>query len=295
MKKIIFLALAIILSVWAMAQKQGFYLCYNVPTSTTLTTEYIKAGTFVMITNDTTLYLCKINIGRGNTLASTMLASASNYAIINRAIFGGKNPSFFVDTTSAQNIYGVKSFKNNVSFAGTTTTTGNATFGGTLGVTGNFAVNTNKFTVAGASGNTYIGGIASIGGATLYPTVNNATSLGGSTYRWSTIYGVDLNVTNAASNLTPKTANTYDLGTALNYWRAIHTAAITSGALTVSGASSLTGVATFTERPVMTTGLTLTAETDTTTKTAGRIVYIGGKFYGCNGTYYYKFTNVVNN
>lgn len=35
----------------------------------------------------------------------------------------------------------------------------------------------------------------------------------------------------------------------------------------------------------------LTAVTDTTTKTAGAIVYIGGFFFGCNGTYYYKLTN----
>ncbi len=33
------------------------------------------------------------------------------------------------------------------------------------------------------------------------------------------------------------------------------------------------------------------AATDTTTKTAGSIVYIGGFFWGCNGTFYYKLTN----
>lgn len=40
----------------------------------------------------------------------------------------------------------------------------NRIFGGTLGVTGNFAVNTNKFTVAAATGNTVMAGTASVGG-----------------------------------------------------------------------------------------------------------------------------------
>ena len=44
------------------------------------------------------------------------------------------------------------------------TTTGNAAVGGTLGVAGDVAVNTNKFTVAGASGNTAIAGDISMSG-----------------------------------------------------------------------------------------------------------------------------------
>ena len=44
--------------------------------------------------------------------------------------------------------------------------TGNITIGGTLGVTGNFAVNTNKFNVTAASGNTSVAGTLGVTGAT---------------------------------------------------------------------------------------------------------------------------------
>jgi hypothetical protein len=43
--------------------------------------------------------------------------------------------------------------------------TGNTTIAGTLGVTGDFSVNTNKFTVAGATGNTTIAGTLGVTGA----------------------------------------------------------------------------------------------------------------------------------
>ena len=192
MKKIALALVAVLLMTGvAMAQyntkNQGYVMGYVVPTSTTPTTEYIKKNSFVMITADTTLYLCKINIGVGSRLSTTMLASASNYAIINRAVFGGKAITFFVDTANAQNIYGVKTFKNNASFAGTlgvtgnvavntnkfnvTASSGNTTIAGTLGVTGNVAVNTNKFTVTATSGNTAIAGTLNVTGTTTLGSV----------------------------------------------------------------------------------------------------------------------------
>ena len=173
MKKMILFALAMLMAFGVMAQKQGYFLVYNIATSTTPTTEYIKKGSYVMIMNDTTLYLSKINIGRGSTMAATLLASGSNHAIINRAIFGGKAITFFVDTVNAQNVYGVKSFKNNATFAGTLGVTGATSFTGaitaasTLGVTGNLGVGTtaqNKFTVAGTTGNTVIAGTLGVTG-----------------------------------------------------------------------------------------------------------------------------------
>ena len=168
MKKIALALVAVLLMTGvAMAQyntkNQGYVMGYVVPTSTTPTTEYIKKNSFVMITADTTLYLCKINIGVGSRLSTTMLASASNYAIINRAVFGGKAITFFVDTANAQNIYGVKTFKNNASFAGT------------LGVTGNVAVNTNKFNVTASSGNTSIAGTLDVTGVANFAAVPKTT------------------------------------------------------------------------------------------------------------------------
>lgn len=168
MKKIVLALIATIMIAGAMMAQQvttnqGYVMGYVVPTSTTPTTEYIKKNSFVMITADTTLYLCKINVGRGSRLSTTMLASAANYAIINRAIFGGKAITFFVDTANAQNIYGVKSFKNN------------ATFAGTMGLTGNFAINTNKFNVTAASGNTTIAGTLGVTGVATFSAVPKTT------------------------------------------------------------------------------------------------------------------------
>lgn len=227
MKKIALALVAVLLMTGvAMAQyntkNQGYVMGYVVPTSTTPTTEYIKKNSFVMITADTTLYLCKINIGVGSRLSTTMLASASNYAIINRAVFGGKAITFFVDTANAQNIYGVKTFKNNASFAGTlgvtgnvavntnkfnvTAASGNTTVAGTLGVTGDVAVNTNKFTVTAASGNTAVAGTLGVTGKTtltgvattrsimvndtaaIYPANNDGGSIGASGRAFSTLY-----------------------------------------------------------------------------------------------------------
>ena len=56
---------------------------------------------------------------------------------------------------------------------GTLRATGNSTIGGTLDVTGDFAINTNKFTVAAATGNTVIAGNLTVDGTTT--TVNSTT------------------------------------------------------------------------------------------------------------------------
>lgn len=52
----------------------------------------------------------------------------------------------------------------------------------------------------------------------------------------------------------------------------------------VGGTLGVTGLATFTLGAIMTAS-------DTTTKTAGRIVYLNGNFYGANGTYFLKLNN----
>ena len=296
MKKITILALMVLMTLGAMAQKQGYYLAYVVPTQTTPVQNYIKAYSFVMVASDTTLYLTKVAIPIGRTVLNTMKASAANYAIINRAIFGGKDPTFFVDTANAQNIYGVKSFKNNASFAGTVGVTGNfavntnkftvaATDGstvvaGALSSTGNFRVNTNKFIVTASSGNTQIAGNAAVGGTF---EATGAAAFFGKLTGSDTLQGSVLKSTGMMLSTGDFKVNTNKF-----------TVAASSGNTTVAGTLGVTGIATFTARPVMSTGLTLTAETDTTAKVAGRIVYVGGNFYGGNGTYYYKLTNIVN-
>jgi len=53
----------------------------------------------------------------------------------------------------------------------------NATIGGTLDVTGNFAVNTDKFTVDAATGNTVVAGTLTVNGTTVYDGENSVTGL----------------------------------------------------------------------------------------------------------------------
>lgn len=267
MKKMILFTLALLMTVGVMAQKQGYFLVYNIPTSTTPTTEYIKKGSYVMIMNDTTLYLSKMNIGRGSTMAATLLASASNYAIINRAIFGGKAITFFVDTANAQNIYGVKSFKNNASFAGT------------VGVTGNFAVNTNKFTVAATDGSTVVAGaLSSTGNFRVNTNKFIVTASSGNTTVAGTL-GVT-GVITPTTHILPALTETSNLGSSEKKFDLLYCNSVTTGNVATNGVSS--GY------------VTLSAAVDTTTKTAGKIVYIGNKFYGCNGTYFYRLDNSPN-
>lgn len=305
MKKIIFLALALLMTVGVMAQKQGYFLVYNIATSTTPTTEYIKKGSYVMIMNDTTLYLSKINIGRGSTMAATLLASGSNHAIINRAIFGGKAITFFVDTVNAQNVYGVKSFKNNATFAGTLGVTGATSFTGaitaasTVGITGNLGVGTtaqNKFTVAGTTGNTVIAGTLGVtgkvtGADTVQTAVLKSTGMTLSTGDFkvntnkftvaassgNTVIAGTLGVTGVitpSTHILPSLTETSNLGSSEKKFDLLYCNSVTTGNVATNGVSS--GY------------VTLAAAADTTTKTAGKIVYIGNSFWGCNGTHFLK-------
>jgi len=273
MKKIALALIATILMTGAvMAQaytkNQGYVMGYVIPTQTTPTTEYIKKNSFVYITADTTLYLTKINIGVGSRMSTTMLASAGNYSVINRAIFGGKAISFFVDTANAQNIYGVKSFKNNTVFSGTTVTIpGGTTISKTAG-------NANSATL---SGSLVVGGndtLTTTHVATTSATVGTTLTLPGST----------------TITKTPGNANSIT----------------TSGSLVVGGNDTLTTthVATTSVGATSITSATLVANTSLrlgavdTTETAvlGKIVFKDSDkaFYGCKsltGKKWYKLDN----
>ena len=61
--------------------------------------------------------------------------------------------------------------------SGTLGVTGAATFGSTVGITGNVAVNTNKFNVTAASGNTAIAGTLNITGATICTAITTSGQL----------------------------------------------------------------------------------------------------------------------
>lgn len=69
----------------------------------------------------------------------------------------------------------------NYAVGGTLAVTGNSTLGGTTAMTGNVAVNTDKFTVAAASGNTAVAGTLGVTGAqtnTGILTCNEAVAMG---------------------------------------------------------------------------------------------------------------------
>ncbi len=109
--------------------------------------------------------------------------------------------------------------------------TGAATVGGTLGVTGDVAVNTNKFTVAAASGNTVIAGTLGVTGAT-----NLSSTLG---VTGATTLGNTLAVTGAGTFSSTLSAGASTLASA-----SITGAATVGGTLGVTGATTLTGAAT---------------------------------------------------
>jgi len=84
-------------------------------------------------------------------------------------IAGPAAAALVIDTTGAQNINigGTNATTINIGRAAQLQALlGNVTVAGTLGVTGDFSVNTNKFTVAAATGNTVVGGTLSGSGAT---------------------------------------------------------------------------------------------------------------------------------
>lgn len=68
-------------------------------------------------------------------------------------------------STGSHSIAGTLSTSGNALIGGTFTSTGAATFSSTLGVVGNVAVNTNKFNVTAASGNTAVAGTLTVAGA----------------------------------------------------------------------------------------------------------------------------------
>ncbi len=95
-------------------------------------------------------------------------------------------PRVFLDTLGVTGDFAVNTDKFTVAGA-----TGNTIVAGTLGVAGDFAVNTNKFTVAGATGNTVVAGtlgvtgIATLGDGSLATTqsaADNSTQLATTAY-----------------------------------------------------------------------------------------------------------------
>ena len=127
-------------------------------------------GDFSVATNKLTVASASGNTAVAGTLAVTGATNLSSLATSGAATIGG-----------ALNVTGATTLTGNLTVPGNLAVTGTSTLTGATGVTGNFAVNTNKFTVAAASGNTVIAGTLGVTGAATVGTtlmVTGATTLG---------------------------------------------------------------------------------------------------------------------
>jgi hypothetical protein len=111
---------------------------------------------------------------------------------------------------------------------GALTVTGAATLSSTLGVTGNFAVNTNKFTVAAATGNTVVAGTLAVTGATTLSSTLGVTG--------------DLSVATNKFTVAAATGNTVVAGTlAVTGATTLSSTLSVTGAVTLSSTLGVTG------------------------------------------------------
>jgi hypothetical protein len=175
------------------------------------------------------------------------------------------------------------------------TVQGGVSFEGALNVIGNFSVATNKFTVAAASGNTTVAGTFAASGAGTF-TSASATSLAvGLTGATNPAFTVDsstasqvagLKVTGAATAGTVAvvvtdsgsnaslTVNAKGSGT-------IGIGSVSTGAVTITPATTITGVATLTAQPVLSS---LTANKPVFTDASKGLVSTGTLAYDQGGT-----------
>jgi len=142
------------------------------------------AGNFTVATNkltvasDTgnTVIAGTLGVTGAVTLSSTMSCLAATI-VGNSTVTGTFGVTGATTITGATNITGATAITGALSVSTTSTLTGNVSCGGTLGVTGattlgstcnvvsNFTVNTNKFTVDPANGNTVVAGTLNAAGA----------------------------------------------------------------------------------------------------------------------------------
>lgn len=175
------------------------------------------------------------------------------------------------------------------------TVQGSVSFEGALNVIGNFSVATNKFTVAAASGNTTVAGTFAASGAGTF-TSASATSLAvGLTGATNPAFTVDsstasqvagLKVTGAATAGTVAVAVTDSGSNASLTVNAkgsgtIGIGSVSTGAVTITPATTITGVATLTAQPVLSS---LTASKPVFTDASKGLVSTGTLAYDQGGT-----------
>jgi hypothetical protein len=126
-------------------------------------------GDFSVATNKLTVASASGNTAVAGTLAVTGATNLSSLITSGAATIGG-----------ALNVTGATTLTGNLTVPGNLAVTGTSTLTGATGVIGNFAVNTNKFTVAAASGDTVIAGTLGVTGAvTATGNLSTSGTLGG--------------------------------------------------------------------------------------------------------------------
>lgn len=178
MKKFILMAFMAIMLVGAVfAQQTKKHLILTIPTAATAFGEIVKIGDFVYITEDSTLYSVKIQMGP-NATGTYMKASTARYNVVKQVQTGP------VATTTG-------------TFSSTLGVTGTATFAGALNAAGaiGFGTSNNKVTIAAATGNTAIAGtlavtgVATIQGQTMTADHVNNIKFGNSVTATDTVFG----------------------------------------------------------------------------------------------------------
>jgi hypothetical protein len=118
----------------------------------------------------------------------TVAAASGNTAVAGTlAVTGATNLSSLITSGAATiggalNVTGATTLTGNLTVPGNLAVTGTSTLTGATGVIGNFAVNTNKFTVAAASGDTVIAGTLGVTGTvTASGNLSASGILGGNT------------------------------------------------------------------------------------------------------------------
>jgi hypothetical protein len=146
MKKLIIVALALILSVPVFAQKKIKKVFY-VPDTVTTFGERVNEWDVIFCVTDSTFYVSKGNWGRNATLGYLM-RSRSRYMVGNTAWTGGVATGTSGSFSSTLDVTGATSLKSSAN------------------VVGNFTVNTNKFVVTASNGNTAVAGTLGVSGVT---------------------------------------------------------------------------------------------------------------------------------
>lgn len=108
-KAILFLTVFLIAAASFGQSLIGFRPVYVIPDTSTKFTMQVKAGDLVWVSSLKLLYQLEIPIGVGKTMGY-IIASPSRYSQSNGDVFGGFGPTYYVDTATAQNVHGVKTF-----------------------------------------------------------------------------------------------------------------------------------------------------------------------------------------